>query len=334
MRAMPSRILRPFLPLAALVAAACSGAPAGGDAGTDGPVDAAEVCHDDGETLDLLGWWGSRAWVLVEMVTSPEGIVRMCPDPHPGVAQLTLVIHLHAQEGDRIDYDFVVCEIGMPTVTASLAPCDEEEFLGVTLELGPHLAAYIPGQTFHGHAVLGGTTSCSTYVSDTLDITYGYDPSGVTHDQPLPGWDVECGGDTPDRCVNMWEHVTDEDGDGHPGVSLQVTTDPVDIIRGQAYTTWRTNPHMHGQAWSSTLIQGDLSPTMEYDVVGSGADLQGIPMDEPTVKRNIPRFLIPIAGSTYKMVRVDGAHGSTDLDADGDSVVTCAELMAHLEVLE
>ncbi len=332
---MPRSTLRLALPLTVLAACACSGGPGSEDAGTDDPDAAAEVCQPDPDgSLDLLGWWGSRAWVHVEMVTSPEGIVRMCPDPHPGIALLTLVINLHTQAGDRIDYDFVVCEIGMPTVTASLAPCTEEEFLGVNLELGPSLMAYIPGQEFHGHAEIGGTTPCSTYVSDTLDITYGYDPSGVPTEEPLPGWDMECAGTTPEACVGGWEFVTDEDGDGHPGVSLQVTTDPVDTLRGQAYTTWRTNPHMHGQAWSSTLIQGSLSPTMEYDVVGSGADLQGIPMDEPTVKRNIPRFLIPTSGSTYKMVRVDGEHGSTDLDADGDSVVTCEEFMEHLEVLE
>jgi hypothetical protein len=128
--------------------------------------------------------------------------------------------------------------------------------------------------------------------------------------------------------------VIDEDGDGLPGVSLEVHTDPVDTIAGQAYTTWRTNPHMHGKAWSSTLIQGDLSPTMEYDVVGSGAHLQGIPMDEPTVKRNIPRFVMPDEGSTYRMVRVDGLHGSQDVDVDGDTTVSCEELMAHIELLE
>ncbi|MBW2260984.1 MAG: hypothetical protein JRG91_03345 [Deltaproteobacteria bacterium] len=332
---MPPSIPRLALPLIALAACACSGGPGSRDAGTDGTDDAAEVCQPgSGETLDLLGWWGTRAWVQVEMVTSPEGIVRMCPDPHPGIALLTLVINLHTQSGDRIDYEFVVCEIGMPTVTASLAPCSEEEFLNVNLELGPHLMAYIPSQEFHGHAEIGGTQPCSAYTSDTLDITYGYDPSVVASDEPLPGWDVECGGSTPEACVNDWGSVIDEDGDGHPGVSLQVTTDPVDTIQGQAYTTWRTNPHMHGQVWSSTLIQGDLSPTMEYDVVGSGADLQGIPMDEATVKRNIPRFLIPTTGSTYKMVRVDGEHGSQDLDADGNSIVTCEELMEHLEVLE
>lgn len=332
---MPLRLPGLALTIAALAAGACSGGASGDDASTDGEADEVEACQPDpDETLDLLGWWGSRAWVHVEMVTSPEGIVRMCPDPHPGIALLTLVIDLHTQEGDRIDYDFVVCEIGMPTVTASLAPCEEEEFLSVNLELGPALMAYIPSQEFHGHAELGGTSPCSAYVSDSLDITYGYDPSGVGPDDPLPGWDMECAGSTPEACVNAWDLVIDEDGDGSPGVSLQVTTDPVDTLRGQAYTTWRTNPHMHGLAWSSTLIQGDLSPTMEYDVVGSGADLQGIPMDEPTVKRNIPRFHIPEAGSTYKMVRVDGAHGSADLDADGDTIVSCDELMEHLEVLE
>jgi len=332
---MPPSLVRATMLQIVLAACACSGGPAGQDASTDAPGDAAEVCQPDpGETLDLLGWWGSRAWVHVEMVTSPEGIVRMCPDPHPGVALLTLVINLHTRTDDRIDYDFVVCEIGMPTVTASLAPCSEEEFLSVNLELGPHLMAYIPSQEFRGHAMIGGDTPCSSYISDTLDITYGYDPSGVAPDEPLPGWDMECGGSTPVACVNAWEFVIDEDGDGYPGVSLQVTTDPVDTLRGQAYTTWRTNPHMHGQVWSSTLIQGDLAPTMEYDVVGSGADLQGIPMDEPTVKRNIPRFRIPATGSTYKMVRIDGEHGSTNLDADGSSIVTCEELMEHLEVLE
>jgi hypothetical protein len=317
----------------AVACAACSRPGPSADASTDGELDGECVPGRDGE-LDLLGFWGARAWVRVEMVTSPEGIVRMCPDPHPGVAVLTLVIDLHTQAGERIDYDFAVCEIGMPTVRAALAPCPEEEFVDVSLELGPHLASYIPAQEFSGWAVVSGTRPCSSYVSDSLDVTYGYDPAAVGPDDPLPGWDLACGGSTPGACVDGWEHVIDEDGDGHPGVSLQVTTDPVDTIRGRAYTTWRTNPHMHGIAWSSTLIQGDLSPMMEYDVVGSGADLQGIPMDEPTVKRNIPRFVIPAEGSTYRMVRVDGLHGSTDLDADGDGAVSCAELMEGIEVLE
>lgn len=312
----------------------CSGPSTASDAGDVGG-DVPESCvPGPGETLELRGWWGARAWVRVEAVTSPEGIVRMCPDPYPGVAVLTLMIHLTERTGNRIDYDFVVCEILMPRVTAALAPCEEEEFVDVQLELGPHLAAYIPNQTFHGYADVGGVEPCSDYISDNLDITYGYDATAIGPDDPLPGWDMDCASTTPEACVDGWEHVFDEDADGHPGVSLQVTTEPVDTIRGQAYTTWRTNPHMHGVAWSSTLVQGDLSPTMEYEVVGSGADLQGIPMDEPTVKRNIPRFHIPASGSSFRMVRVDGALGAVDLDEDGDGSVSCDELMARSELLE
>jgi hypothetical protein len=318
-----------------LLLSGCPDAGSANDASTDDPVDAPEECRpESGSEIDLLGWWAAKAWVRVEVVTSPEGIVRMCPDPHPGVAVLTLMIHLREQTGSRIDYDFVVCEIAMPRVTTALAPCEFEEYLSVQLELGPELAAYIPSQEFHGYAELGGEGPCSTYVSDTLDITYGYDPEVIDSEEPLPGWNMACGATVPEVCVSHWDNVIDEDGDGHPGVSLQVTTDPVNAIWGQAYTTWRTNPHMHGEAWSSTLIQGDLSPTMEYDVVGSGATMEGIPMDEPTVKLNIPRFLIPAEGSSFRQVRVDGLHGSENLDADGDDVVDCEELMARLDVLE
>jgi len=322
-------------PCVAAALASCTGGGAGSDAATDDPGDGADACvPEPGETIDLTGQWGARAWIHVDMVTSPEGIVRMCPDPNPGVSILTLLIDLEPAQGGAIPYEFVVCEIGMPTVTASLAPCAEEEFLSVTLALGPDLAAYIPGQRFRSHAVLGGSGPCSPYVSDDLDITYGYDPSIVGPDDPLPGWDLACAGATPEACVTSWEAVRDEDGDGNPGVSLEVTTDPVDTIRGLAWTTWRTNPHMHGVAWTSSLIQGDLSPVMEYDVVGSGADLQGIPMDGPTVKRNIPSFVIPESGSTFRMVRIDGRYGAVDLDVDGDGTVSCAELMDRLDVLE
>ncbi len=330
----PSRLLAPAA-LGALVACGCAGQAGAGDAATDSNGDAPETCvPDPSEGIDLLGEWGARAWIRVEMVTSPEGVVRVCPDPFPGMAVLTLMIDLVEKDGDRIDYDFRVCEMVFPQVKAALAPCDLEEFVYVQIGLGPELTAYIPGQSFHGWADLGGTAQCSTYVSDSLDITYGFIPSMIGGDDPLPGWDLACTAGTPQACVVGWDAVIDEDADGFPGVSLQVATEPVATITGLAYTTWRTNPHMHGIAWNSSLIQGDLSPTMEYEVVGSGANLQGIGMDEPTVKRNIPRFLLPPTGSTFRMVRVDGQYGSEDLDGNGDGGVDCEELMNRIDVIE
>lgn len=319
----------------ALALSACQGGGTGTDAASDADPDStAECVPSPGEEIDLIGTWGARAWIRVEMVTSPEGVVRVCPDPFPGMTVLTLMIRLSEKTGSRIDYDFRVCEMVFPQVTAALAPCDLDEHVYVQIGLGPELTAYIPGQSFEGWAEVGGTGRCSTYVSDSLDITYGFLPSMVASSDPLPGWDLACTGDTPEACVSSWGAVIDEDADGFPGVSLRVSTEPVATITGLAYTTWRTNPHMHGIAWSSSLIEGDLSPTMEYEVVGSGANLQGIEMDEPTVKRNIPSFLLPPDGSTFRMVRVDGLHGSEDLDADGDGDVDCSELMNRIDVIE
>jgi hypothetical protein len=320
--------------LVVFVVSACSGPGSGSDGSTDADTDNPDGCvPEQDEDLDLLGVWGARSWIRVELETSEDGIVRMCPSPHPGITYLTLLITLREQAGSRIDYDFVVCEIDMPRVRAAIVPCDLDEYLWVNLELGPALAAYIPTQVFEGHADIGGDGPCSSYVSH-MDITYGYDAAMVDPLDPLPGWEVACGSTTPEVCVAAWDTVIDEDSDGHPGVSLQVSTEPIDTITGQAYTTWRTNPHMSGVAVSNVLIQGELAPMMEYDVVGSGAQLQGLHMDEKTVKRNLPIFILPSAGSTFRMVRVDGLYGSEDLDTNEDGEVDCEELMSRLGIFE
>lgn len=313
----------------------CSGPSTGHDASADAGTDREDGCIPSGdEPLDLLGTWGARSWIRVELVTSEDGVVRMCPSPHPGITYLTLLIDLMEMRGTEIDYEFVVCEIDMPRVRAAVAPCDLDEYVWVNLELGQQLASYITGQVFPGQAQLTGETACSGYLSHGMDITYGFDPGMVGPGDPLPGWDLDCGGSTPEACVTDWASVMDEDADGHPGVSLQVTTEPVDTITGQAYTTWRTNPHMTGVAHSSILIQGQLAPTMEYDVVGSGAQLQGLYMDEKTVKRNLPIFQLPDQGSTFRMLRVDGEYGSPDLDGNGDGKVDCQELMSNIDIFE
>ncbi len=318
-----------------LAVAACSGPSGKSDASVDAPDEDTDACTpgQDG-ALDLIGTWAARSWIRVELVTSDDGIVRMCPSPHPGITYLTLLIDLASRNADRIEYEFVVCEIDMPRVRSAIVPCDMDEYVWVNLELGPQLASYITGQVFGGYALLGGDAPCSSYESHSMDVTYGFDSSIVGPDDPLPGWLMDCPVDSPSTCVTNWESVIDEEGDGNPGVSLQVTTEPTDTIRGHAYTTWRTNPHMSGTAVSNNLIQGDLAPTMEYDVVGSGADLQGLHMDEKTVKRNLPVFLLPGSGSTFKMVRVDGLHGGPDLDTNMDGTVDCEEVMSHLDIFE
>lgn len=317
--------LAPLL-LLAVLPAAC-----GGDDGARPDVaDAHDTggdggCPATGETLDLVGTWAGRAWVDTYMVTAGGGIVHLCPDPAYGVAVITMRIVVREQTGTAVRHGFNVCRLDVPPAEAAVDPSCETS-VRMQLGVGPVLTRMWPGIDYPGSVALGGTTACSSYRADPLVAVFGTDGTiGAT--ETLPAWRDGCSLD-PARCVEGWEHVVDSDGDGHPGVTLTVDSDPEGLIEGEAYTAFRTVDLLHGTAWTSSLILGQVDPTMDYRLLDSDVRLSGTPMPTPLVTVNIPIFEIPVTGSTFALVRVDGRHGATDLDADDSGEVTCDEILA------
>ena len=72
-------------------------------------------------------------------------------------------------------------------------------------------------------------------------------------------------------------------------------------------------------------IDGDSVTVTDSNVLGSSEPLCGVD----------PRITANDRHSRFRMVRVDGAGESIDLDVDGDGVVTCAEVSdSAAELLE
>jgi hypothetical protein len=314
---------------ATAAASACSGGDGGVDA-ADAP-DAAPgdgdggSCPATGEALDLRGTWAARAWIGVYLSTAGGGIVHLCPDRAFGVALITLRVRVDEQTGTVVRHRFNVCRLDMPLVEAAIDPACTST-VGMQLAVGPVLSGQWPGIDYDGGATLGGTAPCSSYVAEPLVAIFGTDGTvGAT--DALPRWRDGCA-DGPAACVDGWEHVVDDDGDTHPGVTLTVTSDPEDLIVGEAYTAYRTVDLLRGTAWSSSLILGDVEPAIGYQILDTDVLVGGGPLPPQVVKDNIPLFDIPSTGSTFVLLRADGRYGSDDLDADGSGEVTCDEILA------
>lgn len=299
-------------------------APADGSDGGDGGADGGE-CRPADEPLDLLGTWAARAWIDVYMSTAGGGIVHLCPDRYFGVSVITLRVTVDEQDGTTVRHRFNVCRLDMPLVEAAIDPACESR-VGMQLAVGPVLTHLWPGIDYPGGAVLGGTRACSTYMAETLVAVFGTDDTiGAT--DVLPHWRDGCAGEAV-ACVDGWDHVADDDGDGHPGVTLTVASDPEELIEGEAYTAYRTVDLLRGTAWSSRLVLGVVEPAMDYQILGSDVLVSGGPLPPQLVQDNIPMFEIPAEGSTFALVRADGRLGAADLDADRSGEVTCDEILA------
>ena len=103
--------------------------------------------------------------------------------------------------------------------------------------------------------------------------------------------------------------VRDDDGDGEPGVTV------TNSLGGEQRIVYRNTGSARGLVRSSTRVEGasvgDLVAVTETSVFGVGGaflpDVEGLP-------------------SVVEIVRIDGAYGAPDADADADGVVSCAEV--------
>ncbi len=109
--------------------------------------------------------------------------------------------------------------------------------------------------------------------------------------------------------------VVDSDGDGNPGLTF-------DIVGSMCkrYIAQRSIVRYFGRFTKPNQIDGSSVTVTDANVVGSSQAICGV---DPRLTANDPL-------STFRMVRVDGAGESIDLDADGDGEITCDEVRPHL----
>jgi hypothetical protein len=173
---------------------------------------------------------------------------------------------------------------------------------------------------------MGGTGAGSSYEADELAVVFGTDDTIGARD-PLPRRRPGCTASVS-SCVDGWEHVVDDDGDTHPGVTLTVDSEPEDLIEGEAYTAYRTVDLLRGTAWNSRLVRGEVVPSIEYQILDSDVLVGGAPRATELVRKNIPVFDVPATGSTFVLLRADGRHGAPNLDTARAGEVSCAEILA------
>lgn len=104
--------------------------------------------------------------------------------------------------------------------------------------------------------------------------------------------------------------VIDTDNDEEPGVTFEIENSTCRRFQGQ-----RQMVRYSGVFETPNAVEGTSINVTDIKVYGSTEPLCGI---APPVVSND-------AHSRFRMVRVDGAGGSIDLDSDGDGQISCAE---------
>ncbi len=108
-------------------------------------------------------------------------------------------------------------------------------------------------------------------------------------------------------------HALDEDGDGHPGVTVDVEA----LLCGQTqhvYAAFRTVVELAGTIDSEELITGTVVPVLDQAILGVSDDcLNAAKALEPEVAE----------GSTFRAVRIDPGVGA----------VTCDDMLADVDTL-
>lgn len=170
----------------------------------------------------------------------------------------------------------------------------------------------------------------------------------------LPRWDVMKAGcmaanlghskKCEAACVSDCAALRDDDGDGYPGVTLEVCgrikedtgqcnaqnpSEPGVTVQGRSFTTLEINPTFSGKAKSSCEIAGTVKSDIRYTVVGSDVTLLGAQIPVAVALQALPELKVNPAQSKLKLVRVDGKYASPNLHLDpNDARAACKAIIA------
>lgn len=302
--------------------------------------------------------------LAVALAGTPGGAITLCPEGQIGESNLLLVVTLE-QPGpaELAGVKGTLCAFDLPALTALVGACDPASEALVTAQISPtaQLLAALPGVTHAPVAgAVDGTQPGAAVGLERITVTVG--ASVASGGAALPAWDTAASGcSDPDlgrtpqceaACVSDCAPLRDDDGDGYPGVSVDVcgTTqddvqsgalcrpeapnEPGSTLQGRAFIDLEVDPRLTGEARSSCEVVGAADSQVRYQLVGADLYLAGAPLAVSGVIKSLPSIQVDPAQSRFRMVRIDGQHGASDWGVDpADPAAACATVLARVNEL-
>jgi hypothetical protein len=325
-----------------------TGGAGGSGAGGAGGGTSAVKCDGAPAALSLEGTWAVKGRLTVKLKGAPGGAITICPADQPGEAAMLMMVTIKEDPADKTKLTAVtatLCSIDLPTVSALVGSCDPTSMSLVyaTMSAPQKLIDALPKvATTAVGGKLDGSTGGSGIALERFTVTVGSTKGG----DKLPKWDTT----TPacskaplghtnaceTTCVDDCPALRDDDGDGFPGVTINVCgltasdqkngvpchvdkpDDPGSTLQGKAFLDIQVDPQFSGTAKSSCELVGsvDAATEIRYQIVGTDIWLAGTAITVDQTIGSLPSFQVDGAASKFRMVRVDGKYGSPDWKLD------------------
>lgn len=352
----------------ALSAAACGddGGTGGAGAGTGGSGagggSQAIPCDSAPAELSLGGTWAGSARLTVSLQGVPGGAITICPEGQEGESRMVLLVTMEQSGPTALsNVRATLCSIELPVVSALVGACDPDSASLVSTQIiAPDtlLAALPTVATAAVGGTLDGAEDGAAVAFDRFTVTVGATKEGAS----MPAWDTEtasCNSTSvgrtslcEDACVSDCAAARDDDGDGFPGVTVQVCgTTPADVqngalcnadtpnepgstLQGRGFIDMQVDPELAGTAASSCEITGTVDSQVLYNLLGADIYLAGSPISVTSAIKSLPSFQVDPAESRFRMVRVDGQYGAPDWQIDASSPeAACAAVVSRINEL-
>jgi hypothetical protein len=247
----------------------------------------------DAPAFDLSGTFAEVSYGVVKI----GDLAFLDPDPQCVVAPTLLLVEIE-QQGAHLTLTSTTCDIQMPSVNVIL--------------VGTSITTVGPGFI---DATNARSTGALSFELAAVGPGADFNPPASAFDAPLVvGADL----DDPDDALPTSAddpRVTDDDGDGLPGVTITNSN------QGAQHCVFRTITHgMSGLIESSDVVTGIGTADTESNILNGG----GI---SPTVTAQ---------PSPFHFQRVDGRNGAPDIAGrDGDATsISCDDVKAFAAELE
>jgi hypothetical protein len=205
----------------------------------------------------VAGRFGFLATLYFD-VSAAGGLV----DQHDLTSEGLLLADL-TQSGNQVTANLQFCEIGVPPIPIGSGP-------PLTFSLDPSTLAGIHLQTT---AMLGAPQAggCASYTQAAPAVLVLGAKMAAPLTDPLPTSTQRLCGGHLSSCAQATTPsngacVCDQEGDGHPGVTLGVMNSPVPL--DQVYVTLRTTITLNGQVQSLDRMGGTAQVQLAQEILG------------------------------------------------------------------
>lgn len=302
-------------------------------------------CEEDAQ-LDIAGIYAVYARLTMNFRSRPGGATTVCPSDQSSAGALLAVMRVnHDDPSAPAKVEARVCNLELPVMSAVVGKCQASatNYVSGSLEIPPALVDALPVATRGvANAWLTGRSPGAWIEIDPMSFRLGTRLSVVD----APAWRTErsgCGtqdlaaGRTracDEACVDDCEGLVDDDHDGWPGVTVHVCGTTADdeaervpchptepsiagtSVQGRIGVTLQVEPAFRGNAVSSCELRGNVDARIDYGVVGGDIYIANTQISVTSASRSLPMYEVVATQSSFRAVRIDGAHGSPDWGVD------------------